>query len=291
MQVSPLVPGAAALEHVAEGSLERMVMAAPPGTLERRYQLALALRALAPGAVLTALAPKDKGGARLRKELEGFGCTVDDTSRHHHRICTCRRPDALHGLEPALSEGAPRRVEALSLWSQPGVFSWDRLDPGSALLARSLPALSGAGADMGCGIGYLALAVLRSPKVERLILIDIDRRAVEAARRNVGDRRADVQWADLATVEPARPESDPVTPPPGGLDFVVTNPPFHSGGAEDRELGQVFIRRAARALRKGGALWLVANRHLPYEAALADSFARVEVKAEANGYKVFEARR
>ena len=38
------------------------------GTLERRYALALILRALKPGAPLTALAPKEKGGSRLGKE-------------------------------------------------------------------------------------------------------------------------------------------------------------------------------------------------------------------------------
>ncbi|MFN4103417.1 MAG: signal recognition particle receptor subunit alpha, partial [Tepidimonas sp.] len=32
---------------------------------------------------------------------------------------------------------------------------------------------------------------------------------------------------------------------------------------KDKALGQAFIRAAADALRKGGALWIVANRHLP----------------------------
>jgi 16S rRNA (guanine1207-N2)-methyltransferase len=76
------------------------------------------------------------------------------------------------------------------------------------------------------------------------------------------------------------------------LDFVVMNPPFHDGGVEDRALGQAFIRAAHRMLRPGGALWLVANRGLPYEAVLAELFgARVTPRGEAGGYKVLEARR
>ena len=67
------------------------------------------------------------------------------------------------------------------------------------------------------------------------------------------------------------------------------NPPFHDGGAEDKALGQNFIRRAASALRKGGTLWLVANRHLPYEAVLGEHFRRVTAKADAGGYKIHEA--
>ena len=75
------------------------------------------------------------------------------------------------------------------------------------------------------------------------------------------------------------------------LDFGVITPPFHDGGGEDRALGQAFIQRAAATLRKDGVLWLVANRHLPYEAVLKDAFARVTSNAEQGGYKVFEARR
>jgi 16S rRNA (guanine1207-N2)-methyltransferase len=290
LQTSPLTPGAERLEFVAPQTLAGVVMMAPPGALERRYQLALALQALRPRARLTVMALKDKGGARLRKELEAFGCAVEETARRHYRICIGVRPAVVTGLTEWIEEGAPRFVEALSMWSQPGVFSWDRIDPGSALLVGVLPELTGRGADLGCGIGYLARAVLGSPQVQRLDLIDIDRRAVEAARRNIDDRRAELHWADVTTIEVGS-RGQGVAGHLCGLDFVVMNPPFHQGGVERRELGQIFIRRAAEMLRKGGSLWLVANRHLPYEAELGRLFARVELKAERDGFKVFEARR
>jgi 16S rRNA (guanine1207-N2)-methyltransferase len=227
------------------------------------------------------MAPKDKGGSRLKKELEAFGCEVEDTPRRHHRICTLQRPAELNGLDQAIAEGAPRLDAGLGLWTQPGVFSWDRVDPGSTLLLQRLPPLAGRGADLGCGLGVLARQVLANPEVGSLAMIDIDRRAVECARRNVDDPRADIAWAD-ATGTAARLE---------GLDFVVMNPPFHDGGGEDRALGQRFIRRAHDILRKGGVLWLVANRHLPYEPVLEPLFARVERRADSGGYKVFEARK
>ncbi|HQR91188.1 MAG TPA: methyltransferase, partial [Caulobacter sp.] len=47
----------------------------------------------------------------------------------------------------------------------------------------------------------------------------------------------------------------------------------------------------AASLRKGGDLWLVANRHLPYEAILNEQFAKVRLAGETNGYKVYEARK
>lgn len=280
IQFSPLIPGSGKLEDQAEGSLKEIVVLAPPGTVERRYTVALALKALAPGGVLTVLAPKDKGGSRLAKELKGFGCAVNETSRRHYRICTCERPDQLIGIAGAVAEGAPRLDAALRLWTQPGVFSWNRLDPGSALLKENLPALSGKGADFGCGIGILSHAILASPKVEHLVMLDIDRRAAEMARRNVEDTRADIRWGDVRSGVRL---SD--------LDFVVMNPPFHDGGAEDQSLGQSFIRKAAEALRPGGVLWLVANRHLPYEGVLKPLFKRVTPKIEAAGYKIYEAQK
>ena len=44
-QLSPLIPGSTPLEDVAEGSADDIMIYAPPGVLERRYTLALALRA------------------------------------------------------------------------------------------------------------------------------------------------------------------------------------------------------------------------------------------------------
>jgi 16S rRNA (guanine1207-N2)-methyltransferase len=278
VQVSPLIPGSQRLEDMAEGGADTIMIYAPPGVLERRYTLALALKALKPGGRLDVMAPKDKGGSRLKKELAAFGVELTESAKAHHRRCMVIRPGSLTGVDEAIAAGAPRLVEDLEAWSQPGIFAWDRVDAGTMLLAQTLPPLKGAGADLGCGYGALATVVLASPAVTALRLIDLDRRAVEAARRNVDDPRATFDWADARTVEAG-----------GDLDFVVMNPPFHDGGAEDRRLGQAFIRQAAAMLKKGGVLWLVANRHLPYEADIAAAFKRAQPVADRGGYKVIEA--
>ena len=279
LQLSPLEPGAGRLEELADGSCAAMTVLAPQGVLERRFVLAHALRVLRAGGRLTALAPKDRGGQRLPKELAEFGCAVDQVSRRHHRVCTVVRPDRPAGLDEAIAAGGPQIPPALGLWSQPGIFSWDRPDPGSLMLIRRLPALDGIGADLGCGVGLLALRVLESASVRRISLIDIDRRAVDAAHRNVTDPRADFAWGDVRQGVLQ------------DLDFIVMNPPFHDGGAEDRSLGEAFIRRAAAVLKPGGTCWLVANRHLPYETHLKASFKAVRQVEQGDGYKIYEARR
>jgi len=281
VQVSPLIPGSARLEDLPDGSLDAATVLAPPGTVERRYVLAHTLRALVPGGRMIALAPKDRGGARLAKELAAFDCPAADEPRRHHRICRLARPPEPAGIGAAIDEGGPRHVDNLALCTQPGIFSWDRLDPGTALLLANLPPLKGRGADLGCGLGILSRAILGSPAVTALTLVEVDRRAVEMAQRNVADPRATIVWADIRAAGTV----------PGSLDFVVMNPPFHDGGTEDQALGRTFIARAAVALRKGGTLWLVANAHLPYETALGAAFRDVSVTIQAGGYRVYEARK
>jgi 16S rRNA (guanine1207-N2)-methyltransferase len=276
VQVSPLVPGAGAIEDLADASLARMVIAAPPGTLERRYVLAQALRALAAGGELIALAPKAKGGARLRGELEAFGCAVGETAKHHQRLCRTTAPPAPRGLAEAIARGGPQIAPGLGLWSQPGVFSWDSLDPGSALLIPAIGELVGRGADLGCGVGVLARAALASPAVSEITLIDIDRRAVDAARRNIDDARARFLQADAREAGAL----------PAPLDFVVMNPPFHVAGAAQSDLGRAFIAAAAGMLGKGGRLIMVANAALPYEAVLAALFSKVAPARREAGYKI-----
>lgn len=282
-QFSPLLPGGQCLDAVANNSLNGLALLAPAAAVERRYTIAQALRALRPGSRLVVLAPKNKGGSRIAQDLQALGCAFDETARRHHRICTTAGPGNDSAIEAALAAGKAQLVEDLGLWSQPGVFSWNRIDPGSALLLAHLPALVGRGADFGCGIGVLSRAALASPKVTHLTMIDVDRRAVAMASRNmpnVDESRITLRWADARTFTPL-----------SGLDFVVMNPPFHEGGSENQALGQSFIQCAARALRAGGVCWLTANRHLPYEAILKPLFRRVTLMVEADGYKVYQAQK
>ncbi len=103
VQLSPLVPGGTALEDLAPGSLPGLTMLAPPGTLERRHVLALGSGRSRPAQALTVLAPKDRGGSRLARELSSFGCRLDESAKSHHRIVRTMRPDAPTGLDEAIA--------------------------------------------------------------------------------------------------------------------------------------------------------------------------------------------
>jgi 16S rRNA (guanine1207-N2)-methyltransferase len=163
----------------------------------------------------------------------------------------------------------------------PGLFSADGIDPASAALAVALPGkLAGHVVDLGAGWGYLADAVLTRPEVITVDLVEADHRAIEAARRNITDPRARFHWADATRWEPSEK-----------ADIVVTNPPFHTGREANPALGRAFIATAARILKPRGTLWLVANRHLPYESALAELFREVREMAGTPAFKIIGATR
>ena len=103
VQVSPLVLDSSELAAIADASVAEVVILAPGGTIERDYVLAQALRVLSPGGSLLAFAPKDKGGARLKKALERFGCAVVEDARRHHRFCRVTRFTTGGGFCPSLT--------------------------------------------------------------------------------------------------------------------------------------------------------------------------------------------
>ena len=174
-------------------------------------------------------------------------------------------------------QDTPRVVDGFH--TRAGVFSAHKIDTASRLLLAHLPGdLAGDVADFGAGWGYLSDGILRRSGVSRLTLIEADHRALECAKLHINAQKARFIWGDA-------------TQPHGRFDAVVMNPPFHDGRADRPELGQAFIRAAARALPDGGELWMVANRHLPYEHALSQCFATVNHHVTAQGFKVISASR
>lgn len=178
------------------------------------------------------------------------------------------------------ARGAPQEIEG-GFVTVPGIFSADGIDPASACLADHLPARLGARvADLGGGWGYLSARALEREDIEELHLVEADAAALDCARRNLADARAHLHWEDATRW---RPEMR--------FDTVLTNPPFHTGRAPDPALGQAFIGAAARILHPKGQLFLVANRHLPYEAEMARNFAEVrEFGADAR-FKLLHGQR
>ena len=261
----------------------------PKQVEEAKYLLATACDRLAPDGWLVAGAANDANGNRLVKWLDELGLKPASLSKNKARTVWARQSESRTDvIKLWISEGLARQVDlgdGIVFKSQPGLFSWNRVDEGSRLLAAHLPGdLKGTGADFGAGIGYLSYRVLTGDhRLTGWHVLEADMRALDCARENLAGVRDKMTlnfgWVDLTKPVPALPP----------LDVIVMNPPFHDGKTTEASVGQGFIRTAAHHLKKGGRLFMVANTHLPYEAILNEVFKSHRPLAQDRGFKVIEA--
>ena len=171
-----------------------------------------------------------------------------------------------------------------------GVFAAERLDGGARLLLEHLPRREGPQrmVDLGCGNGVLGMkAALVNPKAE-VAFVDESYRAVASAeatfRANLGPERiahfvVGNGLFDLGSGAPATV----------GFDLVLNNPPFHDNHSiSDGTAWQMFVE-SRDALRSGGELWVVGNRHLGYQAKLKRLFSTCDIIASNAKFVVLRA--
>ncbi len=265
-----------------------LVLLLPPRQRqEARALLARAVSACAPGGIVIASMANDEGARSGESDLKALAGLSGSLSKFHCRVYWTRMGGAQCNaslLAQWSTLDAPRPILEGRFTSRPGLFAWDRIDPASALLAQHLPAtLAGRAADLGCGYGYLGAELLsRCPAISAVDLYEAESRALDLARQNLAPFAQRVRlafhWHDVTRGLESQ------------YDVIVTNPPFHAQGALDRpDIGRAFIASAAAALRPGGRLWLVANRHLPYESVLDARFGTVRIVTQSQGYKIVEA--
>ncbi len=164
--------------------------------------------------------------------------------------------------------------------SHAGVFGGERLDIGTRLLLEHLPRRNGRQrtVDLGCGNGILGVkAAMANPETE-VTFVDESYRAVASAeatfRANVGPERAAHFVVGNGLFDPASGEQPAV-----GFDLVLNNPPFHENHAvSDATAWQMFVE-SRDALRQGGELWVVGNRHLGYAEKLKRLFGNCDMIA------------
>ncbi len=175
------------------------------------------------------------------------------------------------------------RGEVIEVEVDRGVFASAGLDRGTGLLIESTTVGSSDRVlDIGCGWGAVGIAAAKSAHSGRVVLVDVNRRAVHLARRNLERNRienAEVRMGSL--FEPVDGER---------FDLIITNPPYRAG----RPLIERLIREAPAHLDPGGRLVLVGKKSQGikfYQDLLESKWpGLVEVLSRGSGYRVLEAR-
>lgn len=176
-------------------------------------------------------------------------------------------------------------VSGLTVTNHAGIFSAEHLDIGTRFFLDHLPqgAATAHIVDLGCGNGVVGLAAaLLNPRAQ-LTFLDESYQAVASAeatfRANTApDRAARFLAADGLT------DADPAS-----VDLVLNNPPFHTHQATSDTTAWRMFSDSRRALRPGGELWVVGNRHLGYPVKLKRLFGNCDVVASHPKFVVMRA--
>ena len=231
----------------------------------------------------------------LRQMGELFGGVETLAYRKGHRVgvaIKAQEPASLPPvfLDPWMDSRRLRRfrIEArgdvIEILSRPGVFSWDRLDPGTQALMEAMEIDRGDSVlDLGCGYGIVGFVAARLTASGVVHLVDASVDAVEVTELGIAANGLDNCHVALSDCAQAVQDFS--------FDVIATNPPFHRGVGTDYEISRQFVRDAARLLKPGGRLYLVANRFLPYEAVVLSHLGNVSVIHQDNRFKVLRANR
>ena len=164
-----------------------------------------------------------------------------------------------------------------------GVFGRESVDPGTRLLIEAMRVEAGDRVlDLGCGYGPIGLVAATLALRGRVVMVDVNERAVALARENAAR-------AGLDNVEVY--EGDGTAPVRGRtFDVVVMNPPIRSG----RDTVRRLLRETREALRPGGRFYLVirtAQGAKTVAREVEGLFSQVREMARGGGYRVYEALR
>ena len=175
---------------------------------------------------------------------------------------------------------------ARPLINHANVFSRDHLDHGSRFLIQHFHALPASKyiVDLACGNGVLGLLYQQAFTQSTVHFVDESYLAVESARSNHaawfpdGSHQAKFAAADGQTLQLE-----------SAADLVLCNPPFHQQHAVGDQIARRLFGSAKRCLRQHGELWLVANRHLDYPAALRQQFKNCLTIATNRKFAIYRA--
>lgn len=176
-------------------------------------------------------------------------------------------------------------VSGRTVTNHAGIFCAERLDIGTRFFLGHLPERSGPDrvVDLGCGNGVVGLSAALANPEATVTFIDESYQAVASAeetfRANTGpDAEARFLVGDgLAEL------------PPASVDLVLNNPPFHSHQATTDATARAMFHGARAALRPGGELWVVGNRHLGYHTRLRRIFGNCATVAGDPKFVVLRA--
>lgn len=272
---------------------DHALIVSPKGRTYARALLWSAYQSLNPGGIVYMIGASAEGIKSLIADsatLFDHSRTVDYKQRQRLGAATKGRddrawPEAWGDLPGKIQQRSfETALGPVQVGTMPGIFSWQSLDAGTALLLEQTALHEAAQdaclLDLGCGNGIIGCAL--SHLAREVHLCDVNLLAVECAAYS-----ASLSVADNIQIYPADVYAGIQT---SNFDLIVSNPPFHKGFDTTADIARRIISGASEYLREGGQLILVANAFLPYEAAMEQYPGSVQILAQTSRFKVLAAR-
>lgn len=163
------------------------------------------------------------------------------------------------------------------LYSASGIFSKDKLDNGTKLLIENCIIKAEWNVlDIGCGIGVIGISVkLFNPSI-KVMMSDVNKRAVMVSKKNVKLHNLDIKAI----------RSNLYSKIPDKFNTILVNPPQTAG----KDICFQIIDEAKNHLNDKGLLQLVARHNKGgsvLEKRMKEVFGNVEQIAKGSGYRVY----
>ncbi len=171
--------------------------------------------------------------------------------------------------------------ENISLISDNGVFSKNRVDFGTNVLLNSLEDLSNITSvlDVGCGIGTIGIAIGKKYKHLHVDMIDVNERAISLTNKNINNNKisnAKVYLSNLYTNVNNK------------YDMIISNPPIRAG----KKIVHGVVEEGYNYLNSNGFIYIVIQKKQGAESMkkkMEEVFNNVEVINKENGYYILKA--
>lgn len=165
--------------------------------------------------------------------------------------------------------------------SLPGVFSHGEFDVGSRLLLDNLQGLQDKVLDFGCGAGVIGAVIAKlNPDVE-LNMCDISALAIESSKATL----------DANGLSGSVFSSDVYSDADDDYQFIISNPPFHSGLDTSYQATETLLAEAPRHLASSGEMFIVANSFLKYPPIIEQAFGQCDTIDKTSKFAIYHAKK
>jgi len=263
-----------------EGSFDQILIRLHTDKNAMDLLLHASLSVLKDDGVLWIVGANDEGIKSVPKRLLSLCEDVETIDiRKRCRILRAKKKNAVE-LQDDIADWWKSETFLDQTWkSLPGCFAKGRLDAGTQLLLDVLPSLKTTRRvlDFACGIGVVASQIHKNFPDVPIDGLDHDVMSIHAARENLSSAQFFVSDGLHSLPNDRR------------YDLIVSNPPFHRGKSEERNLLEDFVISAKPRLFRQSRLVLVTRRQIPVQKLLKNHLNKVEMLKKNKHFWVWKA--